>query len=166
MADILEGEKLIWEGRPTWKWSISFLLKWGLVGLLPLIVGVLLNKVVDVPVSWFLAVTVIFIAVVVVLAWIKRLDSFYTVTDRRVVVRRGIANRNERSASIDRIQNVNTKQGLYGRALNFGDIEFDTAGSDTSDSDLALRGISDPHTMRDTFDRELLQRGGTNTGGL
>lgn len=166
MADILEDEKLIWEGRPTWKWSISFLLKWGLVGLLPLIVGVLLNKVVDVPVSWFLAVTVIFIAVVVVLAWIKRLDSFYTVTDRRVVVRRGIANRNERSASIDRIQNVNTKQGLYGRALNFGDIEFDTAGSDTSDSDLALRGISDPHKMRDTFDRELLQRGGTNTGGL
>ena len=166
MADILEGEKLIWEGRPTWKWSISFLLKWGLVGLLPLIVGVLLNKVVDVPVSWFLAVTVIFIAVVVVLAWIKRLDSFYTVTDRRVVVRRGIANHNERSASIDRIQNVNTKQGLYGRALNFGDIEFDTAGSDTSDSDLALRGISDPHKMRDTFDRELLQRGGTNTGGL
>ena len=166
MAEILDGEKLIWEGRPTWKWSISFLLKWGLVGVLPLIVGVLLNKIVDVPVSWFFAVTLIFIAVVVVLAWIKRLDSHYTVTDRRVLVRRGIANRNERSASIDRIQNVNTKQGLYGRVLNFGDIEFDTAGSDTSDSDLALRGISDPHKMRDTFDRELLQRGGTSSGGV
>ena len=166
MAEILDGEKLIWEGRPTWKWSISFLLKWGLVGVLPLIVGVLLNKIVDVPVSWFFAVTVIFIAVVVVLAWIKRLDSHYTVTDRRVLVRRGIANRNERSASIDRIQNVNTKQGLYGRVLNFGDIEFDTAGSDTSDSDLALRGISDPHKMRDTFDRELLQCGGTSSGGV
>ena len=166
MAEILDGEKLIWEGRPTWKWSISFLLKWGLVGVLPLIVGVLLNKIVDVPVSWFFAVTVIFIAVVVVLAWIKRLDSHYTVTDRRVLVRRGIANRNERSASIDRIQNINTKQGLYGRVLNFGDIEFDTAGSDTSDSDLALRGISDPHKMRDTFDRELLQRGGTSSGGV
>jgi len=164
MTQILDGEKLIWEGRPTWKWSISFLLKWGLVGVLPLIVGVLLNKVVDVPVSWFFAVTVIFVAVVVVLAWIKRLDSHYTVTDRRVVVRRGIANRNERSASIDRIQNVNTKQGLYGRVLNFGDIEFDTAGSDASDSDLALRGISDPHKMRDTFDRELLQRGSAGGG--
>ncbi|MEI6624790.1 MAG: PH domain-containing protein [Thermoleophilia bacterium] len=166
MSEILDGEKLIWQGRPTWKWSISFLLKWGLVGVLPLIVGVLLNKIVDVPVSWFFAVTVIFIAVVVVLAWIKRLDSHYTVTDRRVLVRRGIANRNERSASIDRIQNINTKQGLYGRVLNFGDIEFDTAGSDTSDSDLALRGISDPHKMRDTFDRELLQRGGSSSGGV
>ncbi len=166
MAEILEGEKLIWEGRPTWKWSISFLLKWGIVGLLPLIVGILLGLVVDVSISWFFAVTVVFIAVIVVLAWIKRLDSHYTVTDRRVLVRRGIANRNERSASIDRIQNVNTKQGLYGRVLNFGDIEFDTAGSDTNDSDLALRGINDPHKMRDTFDRELLQRGGTSAGGV
>ena len=164
MAEILEGETLIWEGRPTWKWSISFLLKWSLVGVLPLIAGVLLNRVVEVPVSWFFAVSLIFVAVVVVLAWIKRLDSHYMVTNRRVVVRRGITNRNERSASIERIQNVNTKQGLYGRVLNFGDIEFDTAGSDISDSDLALRGISDPHNMRDTFDRELLQRGGTSGG--
>ena len=54
MADILAGEKLIWQGRPTWKWSISFLLKWGIVGLLPLIVGILLGLVVDVPISWFL----------------------------------------------------------------------------------------------------------------
>ena len=95
---------------------------------------------------------------VVVLAWIQRLDQAYTVTSRRVIVRRGIANRNERSASIDRIQNVNTRQGLYGRILNFGDIEFGTAGSDIGDADLALRGINDPHEMRDVLDRELLQR--------
>lgn len=166
MAEILEGEKLIWEGRPTWKWSISFLLKWGSIGLLPLIIGIVFNRFFDVPVSWFFAATVIFIAGVTVLAWLKRLDSHYTVTTRRVIVRRGIANRNERSASIDRIQNVNTKQGLYGRVLNFGDIEFDTAGSDTGDSDLALRGINDPHNMRDTFDRELLQRDPRTTDGV
>ena len=166
MAEILEGEKLIWRGRPTWKWSVSFMLKWGLVGLLPLIAGVLIDKVVSVPVACFFAATVIFIAAVVVLAWIKRLDQAYTVTSRRVIVRRGIANRNERSASIDRIQNVNTKQGLYGRILNFGDIEFDTAGSDIGDSDLALRGVNDPHDMRDLLDRELLQREQRTSGGM
>ena len=94
------------------------------------IIGILLDRITNVPIAWFFAATVIFIAGVVVLAWIKRLDSHYTVTSRRVIVRRGIANRNERSASIDRIQNVNTRQGFYGRILNFGDIEFDTAGSD------------------------------------
>ena len=166
MAEILDGEKLIWQGRPTWKWSVSFMLKWGLVGLLPLIIGILLDRITNVPIAWFFAATVIFIAGVVVLAWIKRLDSHYTVTSRRVIVRRGIANRNERSASIDRIQNVNTKQGFYGRILNFGDIEFDTAGSDIGDSDLALRGINDPHDMRDMLDRELLQREQRTSGGL
>lgn len=166
MVEILDGEQLVWQGRPTWKWSVSWMLKWGIVGLLPLVAGVLLNLVTDLPLVWFVAATVIFIAVVVVLAWVKRLDSEYTVTNRRVVVRRGIANRNERSASIDRIQNVNTKQGLYGRILNFGDIEFDTAGSDIGDSDLALRGINDPHAMRDRFDRELLQRDARLTGGV
>jgi putative membrane protein len=166
MTQILEGERLIWQGRPTWKWSVSFMLKWGLVGLLPLVAGVLLDRIVSVPVPWFLAATVIFIAAVVVLAWIRRLDSRYTVTDRRVIVRRGIANRNERSASIDRIQNVNTAQGFYGRILNFGDIEFDTAGSDLGDADLALRGITDPHQLRDVLDRELLQREQRTSGGL
>ncbi len=166
MVEILEGEQLVWRGRPTWKWSVSWMLKWGVVGLLPLGAGILLGQFTDLPLAWFFAATVIFIAVVVVLAWVKRLDSEYTVTNRRVVVRRGIANRNERSASIDRIQNVNTRQGLYGRILNFGDIEFDTAGSDLGDSDLALRGINDPHAMRDRFDRELLQRDAKLTGGI
>lgn len=164
MAEILEGENLIWQGRPTWKWSVSFMVKWGLVGLIPLIVGIVVNRVADVSIALFFAATVIFIAAVVVLAWIKRLDSHYTVTSRRVIVRRGIANRNERSASIDRIQNVNTRQGFYGRILNFGDIEFDTAGSDVGDSDLALRGINDPHQMRDLLDRELLGREKTSGG--
>lgn len=164
MAEILEGENLIWQGRPTWKWSVSFMVKWGLVGLIPLLVGIVVNRVADVSIALFFAATVIFIAAVVVLAWIKRLDSHYTVTSRRVIVRRGIANRNERSASIDRIQNVNTKQGFYGRILNFGDIEFDTAGSDVGDSDLALRGINDPHQMRDLLDRELLGREKTSGG--
>ncbi len=164
MAEILEGENLIWQGRPTWKWSVSFMVKWGLVGLIPLLVGIVVNRVADVSIALFFAATVIFIAAVVVLAWIKRLDSHYTVTSRRVIVRRGIANRNERSASIDRIQNVNTRQGFYGRILNFGDIEFDTAGSDVGDSDLALRGINDPHQMRDLLDRELLGREKTSGG--
>ena len=45
-------------------------------------------------------------------------------------------------------------------------IEFDTAGSDLGDSDLALRGINDPHAMRDRFDRELLQRDAKLSGGV
>ncbi len=158
MADILEGETLVWQGRPVWKWSVTLILKWGLIGLLPLIAGILLSRWFDIPVAPFLAVTVVWIVAVVVLGWIQRLHLHYTVTDRRLVVRRGIVSRDERSASLDRIQNVNTGQGLIGRLLNFGDIEFDTAGSDLGDSDLALRGVDDPHRLRDILDQAVLRR--------
>lgn len=166
MADILEGERLVWQGRPVWKWSVSFMLKWGLIGLLPLIIGIVQARWTSVDIAPFFAVTVVFIAGVVVIAWIRRLDMHYTVTDRRLIVRRGILNRNERSASLDRIQNVNTAQGLFGRILNFGDIEFDTAGSDIGDADLALRGVNDPHQMRDLLDQEVLKRDRPRSTGV
>ncbi len=166
MADILEGEDLIWEGRPVWKWSVSFMLKWGALALIPLIVGIVLSQSTDIDIALFFAATVVLLAIVILLAWVRRLDTHYTVTSRRLIVRRGILNRNERSASLDRIQNVNTGQGLYGRILNFGDIEFDTAGSDVGDADLALRGVNDPHKMRDLLDREVLKREQRNAGGV
>ncbi len=162
VAEILEGENLIWEGRPTWKWTVSFMLKWGLVGLVPFAVGLVLARYNNIGVTPFLGISVILIAGVVLLAWVRRLDTHYTVTDRRLIVRHGILNRNERSASLDRIQNVNTGQGFYGRILNFGDIEFDTAGSDSGDSELALRGVNDPHKLRDILDAEVFARGRTS----
>ena len=165
MADILDGEKLIWAGRPTWKWSLTFILKWGILALIPLIAGVVLSQVSNVAVTWFFAATVILVAIVIVLAWVRRLDTHYTVTDRRLIVRHGILNRNERSASLERIQNVNTGQGLLGRALNFGDVEFDTAGSAVGDAELALRGVNDPHGVRDILDGVLFKRN-PSTGGL
>jgi uncharacterized membrane protein YdbT with pleckstrin-like domain len=164
MADILEGEKLIWAGRPTWKWSLTFILKWGLLSCLPLVAGIVIGLVADVPLTPFLAVTVILVVLVILLAWLRRLDTHYTVTDRRLIVRHGILNRNERSASLERIQNVNTGQGLLGRVLNFGDVEFDTAGSEVGDAELALRGVNDPHLVRDDLDRILIGRSPSQSG--
>ena len=164
MADILEGEKLIWAGRPTWKWSLTFILKWGLLSCLPLAAGIAVSRFGDVPLSAVFAVTVVLVALVVLLAWLRRLDTHYTVTDRRLIVRHGILNRNERSASLERIQNVNTGQGLLGRLLNFGDVEFDTAGSEVGDAELALRGVNDPHMVRDDLDRILIGRSAPQPG--
>ena len=164
MAEILEGENLIWEGRPTWKWSVTFMLKWGLLSCIPLIAGIAIGQISDVAITWFFVATVVLIALVVLLGWLRRLDTHYTVTDRRLIVRHGIVNRNERSASLERIQNVNTGQGLLGRALNFGDVEFDTAGSEIGDSELALRGVNDPHAVRDRLDSVLFARNPTSSG--
>ncbi len=166
MADILAGENLIWEGRPTWRWSFSFMLKWGLPSLIPAIVGIVLAIASSVPAWPFIVATLVLLGIVLLLSWVRRLDTWYTVTTRRLIVRHGILNRNERSASLERIQNVNTGQGLYGRILNFGDVEFDTAGSEVGDAELALRGVKDPHKIRDVLDMELLKRDPSPSSGV
>lgn len=164
MTDVLDGERLIWQGRPIWRWSLFKILGWSLIGLGVIAAGIGLDALFGIGVQWFLVAGGIWIALVIVATWIRRLATLYTVTDRRLIVRRGILSRNERSASLDRIQNVNTGQGLVGRILNFGDIEFDTAGSDLGDSDLALRGVADPHGIRDVLDAEVFGR--ERDGGL
>lgn len=159
MTPTLEGENLIWAGRPVWKWSITFMLKWGLLAAVPLLLGLVLDRLFGVGPLWFVVVTAVGVAFVVVVAWVIRLGTYYTVTDRRLIVRHGIVSRRERSASLERIQNVNTEQGVVARALNFGDIQFDTAGSDHGDSDLTLYGVDDPHALRDILDTHLIRRG-------
>lgn len=162
MTTTLEGENLVWAGRPVWKWSITFMLKWGLVAEIPLVVGVVLNRFFGVELLWFVLASAAGTGIVILLAWIIRLGTYYTVTDRRLIVRHGIVSRRERSASLERIQNVNTEQGVIARALNFGDIQFETAGSDHGDSDLTLYGVDDPHALRDVLDTHLIKRGPTS----
>ena len=91
-------------------------------------------------------------------AWLKAsmatvFDSIIVVTDRRILIRHGIVSRKERSAHIDRVQNVNTSQTLMQRIFQVGDVDFDTAGTDASESDLRFVGINDPHELRTVIDR-------------
>ena len=158
MAEILDGETLIWKGRPIWRWSLTQIFRWSLIGILIIAIGVGAQMLLDVGLLWFVVAALGWELLVILVTWVRRLDTHYTVTSERIIVRRGIFSRNERSASLNRIQNVNTGQGIIGRILNFGDIEFDTAGSDLGDSDLTLRGVGDPHRLRDVLDAEVFAR--------
>ncbi len=54
----------------------------------------------------------------------------YVLTDQRVIINEGVLSRFSRSIAIDRIQDLTTYQGLWGRAWGFGDIELESAGRD------------------------------------
>jgi len=54
----------------------------------------------------------------------------YVLTDQRVILNEGVLSRFSRSIAIDRIQDLTTYQGLWGRAWGFGDIELESAGRD------------------------------------
>jgi membrane protein YdbS with pleckstrin-like domain len=151
MADLMEGEQLIWRGRPSWRAMIAYYLRWGSLALVAVVVLAIIRAVSDV--SWplwpGLVITLVALAIVVLIGWIMRIATLYTVTDHRIIVRRGIIARNEKSAHIDRIQNVNYSQTPWQRLLNVGNVDFDTAGSDSSE--LTLRGVNDPRGLREVI---------------
>jgi uncharacterized membrane protein YdbT with pleckstrin-like domain len=72
----------------------------------------------------------------------------YILTDQRVILNEGLLARFSRSIAIDRIQDVTTYQGIWGRAWGFGDIELESAGRDGGEW---LRTVPRPQQLRNAI---------------
>jgi uncharacterized membrane protein YdbT with pleckstrin-like domain len=144
--DLHPGEEIVFEGHPSWRGILSFYLR-GLA--VALVVGAIL---------WFAvshAVGVVAFAVIMGLAvlagLIKRVATRYVISTERLNIRTGILSKHVQQTSIDRVQNVNTKQTPMDRILRVGSVDFDTAGTD--DSDFTFRGVSNPEAIVAAVDR-------------
>jgi uncharacterized membrane protein YdbT with pleckstrin-like domain len=134
------GELVIYEGHPSWRSTIAFYLK-GL--LIAAAIGVIL---------WFVwnngggvgAFVVVF-AIVIVVGFIRRYFTVYVITNQRLRIQRGIVSRDVQQTQIDRVQNVNTSQGVIERILRVGTVDFDTAG--TGDADFKFIGVNSPERV-------------------
>jgi uncharacterized membrane protein YdbT with pleckstrin-like domain len=147
-VDLLEGEQILWRGRPSWRSMLAFYIKWMLIALVPGIVAQALQSsgaIDDAHLSWFWPLSVVFALLVVLIGWLRRLDTLYVVTDRRIHIRHGLLSRSDHSTQHARVQNVNTDQSVIERMLNVGDVDFDTAGGD--DYDFRFDGVDDPHGL-------------------
>lgn len=65
----------------------------------------------------------------------------YVLTNRRVIAQTGIFSKKSTDAYLDKINNVEHQQSFWGRVLNFGTVEIDTA-SETGTTRFAM--IEDP----------------------
>lgn len=144
--DLEPGERLIFEGHPSWRSILGFYLK----GLVVVAIGA--------AIAYFaadtgLAVTVgiVLLAIVLVAGYVKRLFTTYTITDNRLHIRRGIIARAEQQTLINRVQNVNTHQSVVQRLLQIGDVNFDTAAGD--DFDFQFAGVAKPHDVVEAVHR-------------
>jgi uncharacterized membrane protein YdbT with pleckstrin-like domain len=144
--DLHPGEEIIFEGHPSWRSTLAFYIQ----GVLAVaVVGVIVGLIAD----WDIG-AVVFVAgfVLVVLAgFIKRVATVYTITNQRLRIKRGIVARKIQQTRIDRVQNVNTDQGVLERFLRVGTVDFDTAGTD--DSEFAFEGVSSPSRVVAAVDR-------------
>jgi uncharacterized membrane protein YdbT with pleckstrin-like domain len=144
--DLHDGEQVIYEGHPSWRSTIAFYLK-GIV--IALVVGVIVWLITDVgPGAGALAVV---FALVILVGFIRRYFTVYTITNQRLRIQRGIIARNVQQTQIERVQNVNTQQGVIQRILQVGTVDFDTAGS--GDSDFSFVGVNNPEDVVAAVDK-------------
>jgi uncharacterized membrane protein YdbT with pleckstrin-like domain len=144
--DLHPGERLVFEGHPSPRASLSYYLP---LLLLAVVAGLVVAIAASVPIG--IAAGVVLVALVLLVGHVKRTATDYVITTQRLYIRRGILSKSEQQTRIDRVQNINTEQSLLERILRVGTVDFDTAGTD--DSEFRFVGIAQPGSVVAAVDR-------------
>lgn len=145
----MRDEAMIWEGHPTWRAMLSFHIKW-FAATIVLFGLLLLVRALGIDLSYAVIVTILLVGlgVTVVIGWLQRFFTQYTITTRRLNIRSGILSKTESSTNVDRIQNITVKQSPVDRIMKVGSIDFDTAGDNVADR-FSFIGVNGPQDLRE-----------------
>jgi uncharacterized membrane protein YdbT with pleckstrin-like domain len=139
-VDLQSGERVIYQGHPSWRAIIGFYLKGALVGAAAGVLAALIDST-----SLGILVFVVVLAITILAGFIMRVATVYTITDRRLNIKVGIIARKVQETRLQRVQNVNYDQGVYERIMQIGDVEFTTAGTD--ESNFVFAGVAQPEQV-------------------
>jgi uncharacterized membrane protein YdbT with pleckstrin-like domain len=140
------GEHVLFEGHPSWRAILGFYLKGVLVAV---VLGFIANLI-DGGASAFIVILVV-LALTLVIGFVKRVATTYTITDRRLNIKRGIVSKEVQETRLERVQNVNYRQSVYQRLMQIGDVDFDTAASD--DYNFVFAGVANPGEVVEAVDK-------------
>lgn len=133
------GEQVIFEGHPSWRAILGFYLK----GILIAALAGLVAKLFGAGGGTVFLVVLVAIGIAVLAGFVKRVATVYTITDRRLNIKRGIVSREVQETRLERVQNVNYRQSVYQRIMQIGDVDFDTAATDET-NDFIFSGVANP----------------------
>jgi uncharacterized membrane protein YdbT with pleckstrin-like domain len=142
-----DGEEIIFQGHPSWRAILGFYLK-GLV--IAIILGVI-AKLVSGTGAVF-GVVIVVLAVTLLVGFLKRWATTYTITTRRLNIKRGIVSREIQETRLERVQDVNYSQSVYQRIMQIGDVDFNTAATG-NDYDFVFYGVANPEDVVQRVDR-------------
>lgn len=142
---LLPGERVVYRAHLHWvafRWSIFLL-------VLAIVSGIAGQLVSTDPAAdpWKLWIPVGLVALAAVFAvgpWIKRASSEFAVTDKRVLVKVGLVQRDSLETLLSKVEAIGVDQTLLGRMLGFGTITIVGTGGtretfDRIDSPLEFR---------------------------
>jgi uncharacterized membrane protein YdbT with pleckstrin-like domain len=150
---ILPNEKVIFRVHPHWLvLAVPEVCLGILTGLLPKYLPVVLETMTPnfAGKIWVvLAGAFIFVGVVIFLDW---LCTSYYLTNLRLIDKRGIIGKRIVSISLDKVQDVTCKFGIWGRIFGFGDIEIESAGTYGK---IVFEFVPRPEKMQERIERAL-----------
>jgi uncharacterized membrane protein YdbT with pleckstrin-like domain len=162
--NLAAGERVIFEGHPSWRAILAFYMKGVVLSAVAGAVVALATRIGgDVDSGLVFGVVLVALVLTVLVGFIKRIATTYTITDRRLHIKRGIISREVQETRLERVQNVNYNQGFFQRIVQVGDVDFDTAGS--GDYDFSFDGVADPEEVVHKVD-EAWRQHGAGTHGL
>jgi uncharacterized membrane protein YdbT with pleckstrin-like domain len=149
--ELSTGEHVLFQGHPSWRSTLTFYIKGLLVVAVAAAVAAAVTAVGD-EFSGGITSGAAAAALVLVLVagYLRRMATTYTITNRRLHIKRGIISRRTQEARLERVQNVNTDQSALERVLKVGTVDFDTAGGD--DHDFKFAGVADPSEVTQAVD--------------
>jgi uncharacterized membrane protein YdbT with pleckstrin-like domain len=147
---LVEGEKPYWYGRRSFKSVLGSTI----FGLILLFLGLLMlaGEGFAVVIGFILTIIAIILLLRAILAIV---GSEYFVSSHRVFVKYGIISRRVFEIRNEWITSAGVKQGLMGRALNYGDIIISVPGHYLGT--VAMFGVSDPLHVKAVID-DVLRR--------
>jgi uncharacterized membrane protein YdbT with pleckstrin-like domain len=83
-------------------------------------------------------------AITLLSAWLRRYTTEIAVTDRRIIYKRGLISRDTIEMEMDKVESVDVTQSIWGRILDYGDIEIHGTGEGIA----PLKNIQSPIAFR------------------
>lgn len=144
--DLHPGEHVIFAGHPSWRGTLSFYIRGILASLVGAAIAALVTVIAgDFSVGVVIAVFVVLVVLTILVGFVKRVSTTYTITNQRLTIQRGILAKHMQQTRVERVQNVNTNQSVVDRIMRVGQVEFETAGSD--DADFRFAGVANPDAV-------------------
>ena len=147
--NLMPGEEVLY--APTYHW-VRFLPGAGIAALGLALAGAafgLASEAAARPLLLWAALALVLVGFLGAL-WRAFVDSFaeFAITQHRVIRKTGFLTRDVRQIPLDKIQDVNVRATLWGRWLAYGDVELQTAGSDST---VVFPRIVDPDQFRNVL---------------
>jgi uncharacterized membrane protein YdbT with pleckstrin-like domain len=158
--DLLPGERLLVSSSRHWVVLLRPIATTIVAAIVLLVVLALLPLAGELRLFLMLGVVLAGILIINLYYWGWRAHE-YVLTDQRVIINEGIVSKFSRSIAIDRIQDLTTFQGLWGRTWGFGDIELESAGREGAEM---LSTVPRPQQLRNAIFAQIEAR--RRPGGL